>query len=128
MYCLDTNIVIDLFRGEENTIAKIDMIRDKVIFITTITLCELFKGAYQSSRKRDLEVIKSFASSNEIITLNVDSCEVFGEVYSELKKRGRLVPEPDLMIASIAKQNNLTLITRDKNHFKDIPNLSLEIW
>ena len=36
MYCLDTNIVIDLFRGEENTIAKIDMIRDKVIFITTI--------------------------------------------------------------------------------------------
>ncbi len=128
MYCLDTNIVIDLFRGEEDTIAKIDTIRDKVIFITTITLCELFKGAYQSSRKRDLYVIKNFASSNEIITLCVDSCEIFGEVYLELKKKGKLIPEPDLMIASIAKQNNLTLITRDKNHFKNIPNLSLEIW
>jgi predicted nucleic acid-binding protein len=41
---------------------------------------------------------------------------------------GKQTQEFDLMIASIAKENNLIVITRNKKHFEDIPDLKVEEW
>jgi len=47
MYCLDSNIVIDYIKGDRIIKDKIDRL-GTLVFITSITLCELFKGAYLS--------------------------------------------------------------------------------
>jgi len=38
-----------------------------------------------------------------------------------------MIPESDLMIASIAKNNSLILVTRDKKHFDNL-GIKVEQW
>jgi len=129
-YCLDTNIVIDMFRGDSEITDKINEIADKEadIFITCITLCELYKWAFLHSKKeKKSEEVDKFASSSKVLDFNIEACRLFGKNYRHLSDAGKLIPESDLMIASIVKMNNMTLITRDKKHFSNL-NIEVEEW
>lgn len=119
MYCLDTNVIINILRGDESLREFVEEKED--ICVTTITLCELFKGAYLSSKKeKELSMVKLFLNNVEIIGLDINSCELFGRLFLELQNKGKMTSEPDLMIASIAKAHNTTLITQDKKHFDNV--------
>jgi predicted nucleic acid-binding protein len=129
MYCLDTNIIIAFFRGVKPIIEKIrEISATHSLAITTITLCELYKGAYLSERKeKSINEILALLSSVELIEFTEDACHWFGEEYFRLHKEGKVPQEADLMIASIAKAHNATIITREKRAFKHIK-LSIERW
>ena len=133
MYCIDTNIAIDILRGDETLKEKISrlVVSREEVFISSISLCELFKGVYliEIKEKQDeaLLKIKSFISSFEVVDFEEVSCEEFGRIYSFLKKIGKMVTEPDIMIAAMVKVNNLILITRDKKHFKNL-GIKVEDW
>jgi len=130
MYCLDTNIIIDLFKGDKKLKEKIIEIKQTGInfFITTINLLELYKGLYLF---KDLEIeklkIERFIETVKIIEIDRFVCEIFGREFSRLKKEGKITEEKDLIIASIAKANNLILITRNKKHFENI-DIKIEVW
>ena len=55
-----------------------------------------------------------------------------GEKYIQTKlylsKKGQIVEDFDIMIASIAISNNLTLVTHNTKHFQAIPDLQLTDW
>ena len=128
-YCLDTNIVIDYLRGNEEILNKIKNIPNQDFCITTMTLCELYKGAYLSSDiEENLTIIEEFIDNTEIINLKKESCKTFGYEYEILKKKGKKTEEFDLLIASICIEHNKTLVTRNKKHFENINQLKLEIW
>ena len=131
MFCLDTNIIIDIFRG--NTALKNKMLQFKdtpaKFYITSITLCELFKGAYKSkNREKAIELITKFYKSVKVLTFDLASTNLFGLNHNLMEKKGKKVPEADLMIASLAMANNCILITKDLKHFNHIPNIKLEKW
>ena len=64
MYCIDTNIIVDFTKGDEEVILRLNKLREfEEIFITPITLCELFRGVYLS---RDPEI--KFRIIEEFIT------------------------------------------------------------
>ncbi|MBS3075293.1 type II toxin-antitoxin system VapC family toxin [Candidatus Pacearchaeota archaeon] len=128
MYCLDTNIVIDIFRGDEKLKDKINDIRgSENIFISSITLCELYKGAFSFFKPEEkIKDIDNFIVNFQIIDLDKEVCKEYGKIHSGLKKRGNLFNDFDLIIAAIVKSNDLTLITRD-NHFNNI-DINMEIW
>ena len=131
MYCLDTNIIIDIFRGDDSLRKKLLMIQNwgADVAITTLTLCELYKGAYLASRRDEAtRLIQDFLKSVVLLRHSEKSCELFGFDYSLLKEKGRLVPEPDLMIACVAKAEGKILVTRDRKHFQLVPDLNLEVW
>jgi tRNA(fMet)-specific endonuclease VapC len=129
MYCLDTNILIAVFRGDKELSSKIEAMRGMSdVFVTPITLCELYKGAYAYyDTERIIRNIEDFISSFEVLDFNQNACKEFGKLYSKLKNSGGMIPETDIMIASIAKENDLTLITRDKNHFEKT-GVKVEEW
>ena len=52
----------------------------------------------------------------------------FGILKAELEKNGMGCSEPDLRITAIAIQHNLTLITGNVKHFKNIPGLKIDNW
>jgi len=49
------------------------------------------------------------------------------EIYANLKRRGELLPDADILIAAVALNYNLTLVT-DDNHFNRIEGLKIENW
>ena len=129
MYCLDTNIIVNYLRGDEETISKFSEISDDFdMFITPLTLCELFRGAYLSSdSKRKIEQIKEFTGSFTLLEFDEKVCIEYGKKYAELCKIGKLAENIDLMIACFAKVNDLILVTRNKKHFENI-GIKVEVW
>ncbi|MDO8508828.1 MAG: type II toxin-antitoxin system VapC family toxin [Nanoarchaeota archaeon] len=131
MYCLDTNIIIDFLRGEPAVIKKIQSMKSKNagLFINTVVLCELYKGAYlaKANIENILSKIKFLTESLDSLDFNTNASLLFGKEYGRLSKLGKTPQELDLMIASIAKAHNMILITRDKNDFKNI-DVKIEVW
>ncbi len=130
MNCLDTSTVIHFLRGDEETVRRVGYLQKSgTISITTLTLCELYKGSFLSQKtEQDLKMINNFVKELNVLTLENKSCREFGEQYAKLEKAGKRAQELDLMIGCITKVNNLTLITRDKKDFLNIEGLKLEVW
>ena len=127
MYCLDSSTVIDYMKGNIGIKSRLDNMCS--IHITTITLCELFKGAYLSNDiERNLALINCLFDYFNILELGDNAARIYGEKYSELKKIGKLTQDFDLLIASICIANNKILVTRNKKHFEKIKGLKLEEW
>jgi tRNA(fMet)-specific endonuclease VapC len=131
MYCLDSNIVIAVFRGDSELKDKISKLigKDVEFCITPITLCELYKGAFLAkSTAEAVALIDRFLKTAKLLDFTEPACLEFGKSYAELKSRGKLTQQADLMIASIVKADDLILITRNKKDFEHIPGLKLEVW
>ena len=127
-YCLDTDIVIDFLRNDEKIVDAINNLENEELYITYITLCELYKGVYLSNKQDyELKIIYDFINNIDLIDFNVEACDFFGSEYARLSKEGKMTQESDLMIASIAKVNDMVIITRNKKHFENI-RTKIEIW
>ena len=127
MVIIDTTVIIALLKGKQDTVKEINELieRKDTITITAITVYELLKGAYLSSRRQEnLLEIKKAISNIQITDLSPEACTEAARIYCELKDSGRLIGEVDILIAAIAKTNGEALFTYDQ-HFKAIQGLQL---
>lgn len=125
-FLLDTNIVIALFAQETAVHQQLANVVE--IFIPSIVIGELYFGAYKSARVgSNIDRIEDFAASNTILEINTATAKEYGLIKSSLRVKGKPIPENDIWIAAIARQYDLTLVTRDK-HFEEIENLVIDIW
>lgn len=129
-YCLDTDVLIDFMDGEAETVKKVkDLLNYATLSTTTLTLCELYRGVYLKKDSENESKRVDIVKNNFIIfTLDENSAKVFGIKNKELSIIGKLTQEIDLIIASICIHNNLILITKNKKHFENIPELKVEFW
>jgi tRNA(fMet)-specific endonuclease VapC len=99
------------------------------ISISTVTLAELYSGAYKHSHPARLVALIADLL-HEVRVMDFDSlcAEKFGQVRGPLLQRGISVPTADLMIASVALVHDLTLVTHNTADFKNIPDLRLGDW
>ena len=131
LYCIDTNLIVDIFRGDKNLLLKLEeVVKEKNHFcITFLNLAELFKGAYLSVKKEEnTHLIEEFIKNIEILNLNKEACRIYGEKFAELKKQGKQTQEIDLLIGAIVISHNAFLITRNKKHFENISDLKVIEW
>ncbi len=128
-YSLDTDVVIELLRGDRKIIRKIKSLeKGTAISITGLTVYELYKGiVYIGDEKRELEA-ENFMSSVEILQMDLKAEKKAAEIYADLRKRGEILNDADLLIAATVMVNNSTLVTNNTGHFKRIKDLRLENW
>ena len=99
------------------------------IAISTVTLAELYAGAYKHSQtNRLLSLIADLRQEVHIVDFDAPCAERFGQVRGTLLQQGVSVPTTDLMIGSAALVHNLTLVTHNTKDFQNIPGLTLEDW
>lgn len=123
---LDTNIVIELFKGNEAIIANLED-RD-MVDIPYVVLGELLLGAYRSANlKKHKSEISSFLKRCNVIGANAETSDTYGTIKAELLQKGKPIPENDIWIAAVAKQYGYTLVTRDK-HFNEVNGLRVVNW
>ncbi|MGB6009683.1 MAG: type II toxin-antitoxin system VapC family toxin [Desulfobacterales bacterium] len=129
MYLLDTDTIIFSLKGDASVQKNLRLHINDPIKTSVITLMELYYGAYKSQRVTgNLAKIKTLEQSVEIITLGVESAEVFGMLKSQLEKTGSRLDDFDLIIAACALSHNLTLVTNNEKHFQRIEGLKLVNW
>ena len=125
-FLLDTNIVIAIFSNDKSVMEPLEMAEE--VFVPIIVLGELYFGAQKSKKVgRNLTRINEFAQSSSVLICDTETSRQYGEIKNFLRAKGRPIPENDIWIAAIAKQHELTLISRD-DHFKEIEDFLTSTW
>lgn len=122
-YILDSNIVINIFRNDVETIERVSQLR--TIYIPVIVLGELYYGANKSNQtpKRTLE-IEQLKRRVNLLEVTEKTAEKYGEIKDQLRQKGKPIPENDIWIAAIAKETGLPLLTSDK-HFQEVEGIQI---
>jgi tRNA(fMet)-specific endonuclease VapC len=63
-----------------------------------------------------------------VLGLTPEAVALFGDIKADLRKKGLLIEDMDLLIAATAREHDLTLVTNNASHFERIPDLRLENW
>lgn len=129
-YLLDTNICIAWLGGKD------PKIRDRVVgssreelAICSVVKAELVYGARKSQhREKNERRLKGFFENLQSLPFDDDAAEYYGTLRTLLEKLGTTIGANDLMIASIAQQHGLTIVTRNSREFEKIPTLKTENW
>jgi tRNA(fMet)-specific endonuclease VapC len=123
---LDTSFVIELFG--RNADAERVVASASELYLPAIVLGELLYGAERSSRRAEnIAQVEGFAASAAILACDAETAWHYGEIKSSLRSRGKPLPDNDIWIASVARQHQLTVATRDA-HFGEIHGLALLSW
>jgi len=125
-FLLDTNVVIRLLAHDQAVRRRLDDNAD--IFVPIFALGELYYGAQKSLHTQEnLKKINDFVADIEVLSGDIGTAYSFGEIKNELRLTGRMIPVCDLWIAALARQHDLTLVSRD-GHFAEVENLRWEQW
>ncbi len=116
MVVYDTSIIIEYLRR-----GKLAELSNGAI--TIITLLEILRGVRNKDDREKLK--KSLKKLFIILPLNEDAVQKYCELYTNLKSRGRMIPEADLIIASICMAFDEILVTKDR-HFQELKDLGLK--
>lgn len=125
-FLLDTNIVIDVFDGNKNIADRLAKMPG--FFVSSIVLGELYTGINRVVNKaKHLKKLNDFLEICTVLSVDGATAKYYGTIIADLYRKGRPIPTNDVWIAAIAKQHNLTLVTRD-GHFNEIGGLKLTQW
>jgi tRNA(fMet)-specific endonuclease VapC len=120
-YLLDTSVVVNILGGNDSITRQFDQTDN--IYVPSIVIGELYFGAYKSGRiASNLKQVEIFITENSILDCDTDTAHEYGLIKDQLKRKGCPIPDNDIWIASVARQYDLILITRD-NHFDRIDGL-----
>jgi len=127
---VDTDILSFYFKGDTKVVASFRNYLNKFEVINTsiITYYEIISGLKYKQAELQLRQFYDFVMANSIIHISEESAKISGDIYSNLRKKGIVVGTSDILIAGIAMENDLTLITNNEKHFKQISGLKIENW
>jgi tRNA(fMet)-specific endonuclease VapC len=91
-------------------------------------LCELEAGIQQmakseESRRRLNQLLRHV----RVWPLDAETSRFYGAVYIELRRVGRALSQVDMILAALARQHKLTVLTTDRD-FEALTDLRVENW
>jgi len=66
--------------------------------------------------------------NNGVCPEKCESASIAATLYAYLRRLGTPLDDMDLLIAGIAIENDMTLVTHNMKHFSRIPGLKLQDW
>lgn len=129
MFLLDMDTVIYVLKGVPAAVSNLKKHIHAPIKIGTITLMELYYGAYKSQKvTSNLAKIKTLENFLEVIPIGQEVAELFGKEKARLEKEGVPLDDFDLILGCCALAHNLTLVTNNVKHFERIEGLQVKNW
>ncbi len=129
-YLLDTNICIQYLNNRsEKIINRLLHVKTTEVAICSVVKAELYLGAQKSKfREKTLEQIENFMFFLHSYYFDDIAAKEYGIIRATLEMSGNVIGPNDLMIAAIAKANNLILVTNNTQEFNRISDLTVEDW
>ncbi|MDM8527071.1 PIN domain-containing protein [Anaerolineales bacterium HSG24] len=120
---LDTDIFSEVLKGKNQSVVN-QAIRYRAshnkLTISTITVMEIVKGFHKVQRETQLQRFLAGLAHVEVLTVDTHSAELAGRIYADLERIGQPIGLADVMIAAIAIQQNLPLVTGNTRHYQRI--------
>lgn len=127
---IDTDTLSYFFRNNLEVIIKLDkyLFEFGFVSISVITYYEVLNGLYFKDAKSQLAKFEQFVELNEVLPLTGKIAKKAAEIFADLRKKGQTIGHNDILIASTAIINDMTLISNNINHFGRIKDLDLDNW
>ena len=104
---IDTSVVIEIFRGNNKVLKT--LLEEKLVYsLSAITLFEIYCG---SLKEREVLMIEKMPKLN----FDEKSARMAGNIFKDLKKKGKIPSVDDLLIAANAIAFDKILFTCDKD-------------
>ena len=132
MYLLDSNAWIAFLRGTSaSLLTELKMRPSTDIFLCPVVLAELWYGVCRSAatkRAANESLVRQLQASYRSAPLDDAAAVEAGALRADLAAAGQIIGPYDLLIAAIARTNQLTLVTHNTKEFSRIKGLKIEDW
>ena len=129
-YMLDTNVISDLVRQPNGSVARRLTALEKGAFgITVIVAAELRCGAERSESRRLRRQLDTTAlSAIRTVSMEEPVDQHCGMIRTELERKGQSIGMNDLLIAAHARALGATLVTNNTRALCRVADLKIEDW
>lgn len=128
-YMLDTDISIYVIKNRPVGVGALFNRHDGQVAISAITLSELIHGVEKSSNiKKNRDNVEDFVSRLEVLDYSLKASAHYGDIRSDLERKGEVIGVNDLYIAAHCRSEGLVLVTNNTREFKRVDGLRVENW
>ena len=129
-YIADTDICIYIMNERPpEVIQRFKQFDVGEVCVSAITVSELYYGVSKNqNRKLNKQRVKEFLLPLEILPYDEIAANIYGDIRSQLEKRGKTIGPLDFLIAAHALSRNLVLVTNNEKEFKRVKKLKVENW
>ena len=123
---LDTDIFSEIIKGVDQTVAAHAKTYRRAFghyTIAAVTVMEIVQGYQQKQAARQLQAFLSALPSQEVLSFEEADAQLAGRIAGELERTGRPIGTADSMIAAVALQHGLELVTGNTAHFERVQQL-----
>lgn len=119
---VDTSIWIEYFNRDKSVIADSleRLLEENKVVVTGIIITELLQG---TKNKNEFDAILENITALPLLESRINTWIEAGRISFNLRRIGLTIPTTDILIASIAIENNCQIFTMDP-HFEKIPEVN----
>ena len=127
---LDTDICFyTIKRKPIRVLKRLEACQPGMVVMSVITFAELINGAKKSQHvEANLRRLNALSELIEVLPFDKDAAMAYGDVRSDLEKRGLIIGGNDLFIAAHALSLKMTLVTNNQREFSRVNGLNIENW
>ena len=122
---LDTDVLISLAKGHKQTLTWFETQHNVTFAISSVSLFELYLGAFGRLGKKHLTFIDSLCTFCTVIELTFNDMRVAAQISAELQKQGRSLNYRDIFIATAALKEEIPIKTGNITHYSRIPKITI---
>jgi tRNA(fMet)-specific endonuclease VapC len=120
---LDTDMYSEVLKAINATIAQNAATYRQthgVLTLSVITMLEVVKGCQQAQATGRMQRFLNAIALEEVLSLESSAAELAGRIAGELDRTGQTIGIADPIIAAIALEHKLELVTGNAAHFQRI--------
>ena len=126
---LDTTFLIDLEREQERgasgpAITFLEANQEARLYLPFVVAGELAAGTSMRARTK----WEAFLAPLYVLASTPEVSWHYGRTYRHLKDNGRLIGANDLWIAATGLAYQMSVVTKDVDHFRRVPGLEVESY
>jgi len=127
---LDTDILSAIMRQNPAVLPKArEYLAEQGQFtFSIITRYEILRGLKAKGASAQITVFDNFCTNNIILSLTNEVIVKAADIYADLRGRGVLIGDADILIAASALVQGWAVVTNNEKHFQRIPDLMVFNW
>lgn len=123
---IDTDIYSEVLKAVDPTVTRNAIAYRRVhgrISLSVVTVMEVIQGLQKVGGARRIQAFRAAIASEDVLPFDQRAADLAGRIAGELDRVGRPIGRCDPMIAAIALERGLELVTGNTSHYQRIQHL-----